>query len=77
MHLSNISDSVRTSQGTLRHQYNDEPFDAVQGTNEKNHTKRTLTAPFLPLHFGRHFIAVVFINADYDYSLAVVITGTF
>jgi hypothetical protein len=36
-----------------------------------------LTAPFSPLHFGRHFIAVVFINADYDYSLAVVITGTF
>jgi hypothetical protein len=35
------------------------------------------TASFKPLHFGRHFIAVVFINADYDYSLAVVITGTF
>jgi hypothetical protein len=37
----------------------------------------SLTAPFSPFYFGRHFIAVVFINADYDYSLAVVITGTF
>jgi hypothetical protein len=40
-------------------------------------TCSVLTAPFSALPFGRHFIAVAFINADYDYSLAVVITGTF